>query len=231
MATKTKKSEAPKNVLAPLRIASIQKALKKGDIPTILVEGDYPSRYNEAAAIKKSAEELMIDLKPVMLPSALAELFRNNADRPWDAISSVKLQDAAQEVTRVTFMNKYSNTTAPVVEALFGEIKKKDGKRPDINDYCTRSMVGKFNSAAFQGPDGKFSQERYDEIREALAEVSIRLGIENPLSTEEVVQVLPDFNSRRWMDFDEKTNARITEVIPNQINFVPCPRASDEAAE
>lgn len=228
MATKTtKKNGTPKNVLAPLKVKSIEKAVKKGDIPTIKVEGDYPSRYNEAAAVKKDAEGLMTDLKPIMLPDALAELFRHNSERPWDAISSVKLQDDAEEVTRITFSAKYSAVAAAMAEALFGEIKTKTGKKPDINDYLIRTMVGTFDSTVFLGADGRFDQKRYDKIFGALEAVSKELGIANPLSTSESVQPLPDFHNRRWMDFDLATNQKISQVIQNQVNFVPCPKAAE----
>jgi hypothetical protein len=228
MATKTtKKNGTPKNVLAPIKVKSIQKAVKKGDIPTIIVEGDYPTRYNEAAAVMKEAEELMKDLKPVMLPDALAELFRHNSERPWDAISSVKLQDDAEEVTRVTFTSKYSAVAPAMAEALFGEIRTKAGRKPDINDYLIRTMVGTFDSTVFLGADGRFDQKRYDKIFAALEAVSKELGVPNPLSTSESVQPLPDFHNRRWMDFDLETNQKISEVVKNQTNFVPCPKAAE----
>jgi hypothetical protein len=224
----TKKSNgAKKNELAPLKVKAVEKAAKKGDIPTIMVEGDYPTRYNEAAAVKKDAEGLMADMKPVMLPDAMAELYRHNAEKPWDAISSVKLQDDSGEVTRITFSSKYSAVAPAMAEALFGEIKTKDGKKPDINDYLVRTMVGTFDSSVFLGPDGRFDQKKYDKIKAALDAVSRELGITNPLSTNETVVPLPDFHARRWMDFSEVTNRKITEVIPNQINFVPCPKAAE----
>jgi len=232
MSKTTKNGKTPKNILAPLKVKSIERAVKKGDIPTILVEGDYPTRYNEAAAVKKAAEALMDDLKPVMLPDALAELFRHNSERPWDALASVKLQDDAQEVTCVTFTAKYSAVAPAMAEALFLLIRTKAGKKPDINDYLIRTMVGTFDSAAFLGADGRFNKERFDKISGALAEVSKELGIINPLSTSETVQPLPDFHSRRWMDFDLETNQKISLVIKNQTNFVPKPKAAEgEKAE
>jgi hypothetical protein len=212
--------------LKPSASASV-KAMKKGDIPTILVDGDYPTRYNEAAAVMKDAEELMKDLKPVMLPDALAELFRHNSERPWDAISSVKLQDDAEEVTRVTFTSKYSTVAPAIAEALFGEIRTKAGKKPDINDYLVRTMVGTFDSTVFLGADGRFDKTRYEKIFSALEAVAKELGIVNPLSTSETVQPLPDFHNRRWMDFDLETNQKISGVVKNQTNFVPCPKAAE----
>ena len=222
----TKKPTVKKHELLPLKVKSVEKALKKGDIPTVLVEGDYPTRYNEAAAIVKEAEALMVDLKPILLPDAMSELYRHNSDKPWDPISSVKLQDDAKEVVRVTFVNKYSSTAPVAAEALFADIRTKDGKKPDINNYLTRTLVGSLDSKAFLGSDGKFDKLRYDKISAALTLVCAELGIDNPLSISEAVIPMPDFHGRRWMDFDAATNQRISEVVRNQINFTACPVAA-----
>ena len=139
----------------------------------------------------------------------------------------VLVADDAGEVTRITFSSKYSGVAAAMAEALFGEIKTKDGKKPDINDYLARTMVGSFDSSVFLGPDGRFDQKRYDKIHAAMETVARELGVANPLSTSETVLPLPDFHARRWMDFSLETNKRITEVIPNQVNFVPCPKAAE----
>lgn len=224
---KTKAPVAPKPKLDPLKVKFIIAPSKKGELPTLLVEGDYPSRFNEAAAIKKKAEELMDDMRPIMLPDAMAELYRHNEDRPWDPISSVKLKDGSESVTRITFINRYSGTSPVIAEALFGGIKKKDGTVPDINNYLARTIRATFDSTVFLGPDGKFDAKRYEKFSSAIAAVAQSLGVPNPLSSMETVLPLPDFHSRRWLDFDASTNVKITEVLPNQINFVPCPKAAE----
>ena len=91
-------------------------------------------------------------------------------------------------------------------------------------------MEAEFDSKVFLGQDGRFSQERYDAITEAMDRVSKELGITNPLTTSEVVVPLPDFDNRRWVDFDAATNLKITELIPNQINFVAQPAPAPEKA-
>jgi hypothetical protein len=223
---KSKKNGKPKHVLDPLKVKAVEQAIKPGDIPIIRVAGDYPTRYNDAAAVVKDAEQYMKDLKPIMQPDALAEIFRHNSDKPWDPIASVKFQDDADSVLMVSFTAKYSPTTAAVAEALFKGIKTKNGDAPDINNYLTRTMVGKFDSTCFLGPDGKFDRRKYTAIFEALRGVAQQLGISNPLSTEETVIPMPDFHARRWMDFSVETNKRIAEEIKNQINFVPKPKAA-----
>lgn len=222
------KNNAAKNVLEPLTVKSVAQPVKKGDLPTLLVNGDYPSRYNEASAIKKAAEEFMSELRPILLPDAIAEIYRHNSERPWEPISSVKLQDENENVTRVTFTSKYSDITASVAEALFDTLKTKDGKKPDINNYLARTMVGTFDSAVFLGPDGKFDQKRYEKFVTVIDKVSKELGVTNPLSTHETVAPLPDFHSRRWMDFDVMANQKISEVIQNQTNLVPQPKAAKQ---
>lgn len=229
MAKKTK--EVTK--LDPIKVKGISKPAKKGEIPTIKVEGDCTTRYNGYAAIADDAEGQMKELKRVMLPDALVELFRHNSQRPLEPISSVKIEDEAKSQTRVTFMAKYSAVAPAVVEALFGSIKAKDkDKVLNVNDYFTKTMVGDFDSAVFLNAEGKFDQKRYDAIMEALAAVCKRLDIAAPpLTTKEVVIPLPDFKSRRWMDFDAATNAKITAVVPNQINFTPLADAAEATIE
>jgi hypothetical protein len=217
------KTVKKKNILEPLRIKTVQAPVKKGDIPLIHIENDYPTRYNEASAILKDAEQLMKDLKPIMLPDALAVLYQHNSNKPWDPIASVKLQDDSGEATRITFSSAYNTTTVVAVELLFGQIKKKDGQKPDINTYLTRTMKAKFDDKVFLTPEGRFDQDKYEQIVMSLGLVCQDLGIPNPLSVEETVVPLPDFHSRRWMDFDADTNARITEVMPNTISFTPLP--------
>ena len=219
----TKKSSAPKLVLTPIKVKAITQAQKTGDIPVIQVEGDYPTRYNEAKAVYDEAEGFMKELKPLMLPDALTELFRHNSTRPWDPIKSVKLEDDNKNVTRITWVAKYKQVAATVVEALFGTLKTVHKTTPNVNDYFCKTMVGTFDSKCFLGPDGRFSQDNYDAVTEAMARVSRQLGIANPLTTEEAVVPLPDFDNRRWTDFDAATNAKIATMVPNQINFVPQP--------
>ncbi len=229
MAKKTTK-EVTK--LAPIKVRAIAAPTKKGEIPVIEVEGDCSSRYNGYAAIADDAEGQMKELKRVMLPDALTELFRYNSERPWEPISSVKMKDETKSMTRVTFMAKYSAVAPAVVEALFNNIKTTGKVTPDVNNYFTKTMVGEFNSAVFLNADGRFDQKRYDTIVKAINDACKELEIATPaLTTKEVVVPLPDFKSRRWMDFDAATNAKITAVVPNQINFTPLADAAEAEIE
>jgi hypothetical protein len=229
MAKKTTK-EVTK--LDPIKVKAIEKAVKKGEIPVIKVEGDCATRYNGYAAIKDDADGQMKELKRVMLPDALTELFRHNSERPWEPLSSVKIEDEAKSQTRVTFMAKYSFVAPVVIEALFGNIKTVKKVAPDVNDYFTKTMVGEFNSDVFLNAEGRFDQKRYDAITKALSDVCKELDIATPaLTTKQVVVPLPDFKSRRWMDFDAETNAKITAVVPNQINFTPLADAAEAEIE
>jgi hypothetical protein len=216
-----KKSAAPKNVLAPLHVTAVTKAVKKDEITRIQVENDYPTLYNEASARLKEAEEAMKDLKSIMQPSAIEEIYKINCERPFDTVASVKLVDEKGSELRVTSMNKYSAVAAADAESLFGIIRKKDKAVPDINTYLARVMVGKFDSKCFQGPDGKFDSVRFEMIKGSLDAVCSDLGIQNPLTTEEVVVPLPGFHAQRWFDFDVETNIRISQVVQNTVSFVP----------
>lgn len=227
---KAKTPPRPKHQLAPLSVKANQKPVKTGEVVKLLVDGDYPTRYNEASAIAKDAEQLMEELKPVMSPDAISELFLHNEQTPWEPIKSVSLQDDEHNVTRISFTAKYKEVDVIRAEALFRSLKlrAKEGekaKAPDINDYLAYTMLGKWNSEAFLGEDGKFSKERYDRIMKALDAVSKELGIQNPLSTSQAVMPLPTFATRRWHDFDKAANVEIAQVIQNQVTFTPCPNA------
>lgn len=217
--------------LKPLKVKTVEKAVKKGDVPVILVEGDYCSRYNEAAAIVDDADGLLKALKPLMMPDALSEIYRHNSERPWEPIVSVVLQDEQGKKTRLSFTSSYKDSTAVIVEALFGELTTTKDQKANVNDYVARTMEGSFDSNAFLGPDGKFSQERYDAITKAMADVAAKLGINNPLSTVETVKPLKDFHARRWLDFDRAANEKITRVLQNTVQVVPVAEAKKEEGD
>jgi hypothetical protein len=228
------KVKKPKHVLAPLAIKSINRPAEKGTIPTLLVDGNYPTRYNEAVAAKKAAEELLGLLRPIMQPDAVSEICRHNAEKPWDAIASVRLEDEQHSTTLVSWTSAYAvldEAGIKAAEDLFRRIRKQDGHVPEINDYLSRHLVPKFDTKCFMGPDGKFDQQRYDVIVEALSAACERFGIPNPLSTEEAALVLPDFHERRCRDFDAATNQEIGAVIKNTVRFTPGATAGSTAEQ
>lgn len=222
---KAKKTEAPKNKLAPLQVKSVQKTLVSGDIPTLMVEGNYPTQYNEAVARLKAAEGEITELRPLLIPDARAELFRHNVSRPWDTISSVRLQDDSGSVLLFSFVNKYSDVNQEAVEALFADIRDKHGKVPDINTYFGKTLVGKFDSTVFLDEKGQFDPKRFAVLQQALETASAALGVPNPLTTQEVVKPKGDFHSRRWNDFDEGTNETISKVVQNTVTLSPRAKA------
>lgn len=220
-----KKIAAPAKKLDPIKAKLLEAPVKTGEVLTIYVEGDYPTRYNEASAICKSAEKLMADLKPYMSPDALSKIFEHNAEKPFEPISSVAFQDENGNVTRISFTGKYGDLTAQEAEELFGSLKTKHGTTANVNDYAARTVTAKFDSSVFQDEEGRFNHERYDKIVGALDKVCQELGIKNPLSTSISVKPLPAFHTRRWVDFDRAANVKITKVLKNTISFTPCANA------
>lgn len=227
------KKEKKKNELAPLRLKVSEKPQRYGDVVTLVVEGDYPKRFNEAAAIVEEAKTLMEHLRERMLPDALAEIFQTNVTNPHTPIASVALKDEEGNSTRVSFTKKYSDIPVEAVEALFKNVMvRAKGEQPavaaDINEYISRVVIPSFDGSAFLA-DGKFDKARYTKFAEAIQKVADELKIPNPLSVE--VKVLPrqSFHNRRWVDFDKATNEAISRVVVNQINFVPCINTNGEA--
>jgi hypothetical protein len=227
MAKKSEKTATSKSTLEPLHVKLSEKPVKNGDVVTVLVDDDYPTRYNTASSIAKQAGKLMDEMKPAMIPDALARIMQVNGVHPWEPVASVAYQDPNGNVTRVSFTNKYKEVPAQVAEALFKNLQCKpqeetEGKQANINDYMQRTVVGAFNSECFLNAEGKFDKARYDRIMGALDKVAGELGIQNPVATQEVVKPLPTFPARRWVDFDVDTNLKISKVLINQLQFVPC---------
>lgn len=221
----TKKSTAPVKKLDPIRVNLIEKPVKTGEVLTVIVEDDYPSRYNEASAIGKAADALMKELKPSMEPDAVARVFEQNSEKPFEPINSVSFQDGDGNVTRVSFTGKYADSTAKEMEDLFGGLTTRHGTTANVNDYVARTVVASFDSTVFQNAEGKFDKERYDRIVEALDDVCKELEVTNPLSTTVTVKPLASFHTRRWSDFDLAANRKITKVLKNTVTFTPCPNA------
>lgn len=218
----TKKQPAK---LAPIRVKLLEKPVKAGEVMTVAVEGDYCSRYNEASAIAKAAGDLMTDLKPSMLPDALVRIFENNTKTPFELINSVAFRDEQDNVTRVSFTAKYSDTTAQEVEELFGGLKTTHGTTANVNDYMARTVEAQFDSKVFHDAEGRFDKEKYDRIVEALDKVCKELDVPNPLSSKVTVKPLASFHQRRWNDFSIADNRAISKVLKNTVTFTPCPNA------
>jgi len=226
---KTKQRESGTPKLEPLHVVLESKPLKKGDVVTIQVGDDYPTRYNTASSIAKQAAELMGSLKSAILPDALERFLDINGTNPFEPVSSIAYQDPDGNVLRVSFPIKYKEVPVEALEKLFASIRRRpqdeeeEEKPVDINDYIQRTVVGTFDSGAFQGSDGAFDKKRYDAIMGAMEEVAKKFGIANPLTTQETIKPLPRFHTQRWVDFDIATNRRISTVMPNQTQFSPCP--------
>lgn len=220
--------KTPKKLL-PLTVAVDSKPERKGDVVTVQVAGDYCSRYNEASAIAKQATEIMKRLKPAMEPEFIARVCHENTEHPWQPITSIAFEDEEHNVTRLSFTSKYGQVEPAVVEALFGSLKVRSLEDKgittdaDVNNYVGHTLQASFNSDCFLDEEGRFDGVRYTKIRNALNAVCAELGIANPLTTQKVIKPLPTFHTRRWVDFDAASNERISELIPNQISFTPCP--------
>jgi hypothetical protein len=208
--------------LIKLTVAGRPNHPKTGDIPVIDPGSYWPTQYNKAAEHRKTAEREMVNLKTVMQPAAIHYITNFNCDHPSDAMPSVVFKDKDGAATRITFTRKYFPVNATAAEMLFGHLRLKNGKSADINHYLHRTMVGTFDSSVFIGPHG-FDAECYTKIMQAMEAVSKKLGIQNPLSTEEVVLPRPNFHEIRWQHFTPDANEEITEVIPNQVTFSPLP--------
>ena len=194
-------------------------ATKKGAAP-IAIAGDVAQRYAKALAAEKQAkrdkESAAADLKVIGLP-----LYFNTATAVAQALgevpSSVKVIDETGSIINLACKDVYSKVAPEVAESLFERITKADGTRADINDYVHEIPQAKFDASGFTAPDGTFKEEEFKAFIEAAATVAARLGIPNPLSIANVVQPKDTFHARRFKDFDARTQAAISESLPNTV--------------
>lgn len=201
-----------------------QKKASAKTIPTITVHGDAVTRYNEASDTVAAAEEILKELKPVLVDAGLAYVFEHNREHAKSAdeqISSVNLCDAdSGEICQFSWLKKNLKINAKAVDAEFKGLCTVEGKRANINDYINYVPVASFDTSVFMVNE-KFDMEVYAEYIAALQKVADRYGVENPLTVSKVLQPKPDFHVRRWVDFDATTNLDLQAVIPTQTNLKP----------
>lgn len=202
------------------------------NIPTIEVDGDTVTRYNEACDQMDKAEAVINELKPVLHEAGLQAVFEHNvehAGQPKEIISSINLVDrreegdedeAERQKVQMSWTRKDLKNNAAQVEAEFKRLRTVDGKKADINLFAGYEVVAKFDAAVFM-VDGKFNRERYDAFVEAMKEVSARFNVDNPLTCGKVLKPKPDFHDRRWSQFDVEANLTIQTVLPTQVNLKP----------
>ncbi len=215
-------------------------------IPTVALEsdtGDVVKRYNEARDAKDQADALMKELAPTMLKAGVLAVFDNNCENardPKKIISSVNLVDKPldgapyvpedkQELCMMSWTKKDLKNDPKMVEAQFARLRTTADKLANVNNYATFEPVAEFDGGVFM-VGGKFNQERYDTIMEALNEVSEQLGVPNPLSCSKVLKPKADFHEIRWALFDLEANLAIQTVLPTQINLKPIRPEANGAA-
>jgi len=215
--------------LTSINIPDVADKKAKTTIPTVFVDGDTVTRFNEARDQVDKATEVMNELKPVLQEAGLLAVFTHNcehADDPKAILSSVNLMDKADEETTPTEVCMFSWTkknmgnNAKAVEAEFARTLTADGKKANVNNYVGYEIAASFDTAVFM-VNGKFNQERYEAFMEALTAVSERFEVANPLSCGKVLKPKPDFHEKRWTQFDLETNLALQTVLPTQVNLKP----------
>lgn len=222
------------------------KASRK-NIPTIEVEseaGDMIARYNAAKDAKDQAEAYMKEMAPKLQAIGVTAVFDNNCEHakdPKKIISSVNLADKLpedavplpdekREKLMCSWTKKDMKNDPATVEAQFCKLRTTADRLANINNYAAFEPVAEFDSEVFL-VGGKFNQERYDTIMQALDEVSQELGVPNPLSCSKVLRPKADFHTIRWAMFDLEANLKIQAVLPTQINLKPIRPDNGVAAE
>ncbi len=177
-------------------------------------------RFNTAKAEIARAEAEIIEIEPIIKREGSREVFTLNVSEKSADTKSVKLVDETGSAVRVTLNAVYPALAEETVVNLFESVLKNDGTKPDVNDYVIQTRKAKFDSKAFL-KGGEFCESHYALFFKACQQVADKLGINNPLSTEVVVVPKPDFDKRRYTDFDLASQVRIYEVVPNKTSITP----------
>jgi hypothetical protein len=189
------------------------------DIKTVHIKGQAISRFNAAKAEIARAEADIIEIEPFIKREASREVFAMNVLDKTNDTKSVKLVDETGAGVRVTLSAVYPALAEETVVNLFESIvQKADGSKADVNDYVIQTRKAKFDSKAFL-KDGEFCEAHYSAFFKACQTVADKFGIANPMSTEVVVVPKPDFDKKRYSDFDLAAQTRIYEVVPNKTSI------------
>lgn len=182
------------------------------------IEGNKVTRFNEARDAIKLATETINELRPDLLKVGMQVVFEYNCDNATP-VSSVNLtEDKTGEIVQFSWSKKNNKNNHKQVATQFEAIRNVDGKKVNVNDYTHWVPVADFDVSVFMVKD-EFDKERYAAYMEALEEVSTRFGVKNPLTCVKVLEPRADFHTRRWQDFDLKTNLAIQVVLPTTLTL------------
>ena len=209
--------------LAIIDLPDVDDKKAKSSIPSVKIEGDAVTRYNEARDQVDAATEVMNLLKPTLIEAGLQAVFEHNTKHADDSkaiLSSVNLTDEEKEVCMFTWTRKDLKNAPKQVETEFNRLRMVDGKKANINDCAAFEVVAKFDTGVFMVND-KFNPQRYEAFVDAMAAVAAEYEVENPLSCAKVLVPKADFHDKRWALFDVEANIVIQSVLPTQVNLKP----------
>lgn len=198
---------------------------KKGkEVLSLEVAGDAVKRYNEAQDQIAKAEAVCKKLAPDIIDTGCRFVFEKNCVRGAKPINSVNLVTVEGDKLMVTWTRKSKAMDAVAVEAFF-EGRQTLAKKPaNVNDYAAMVPVAAFEAEVFMAVDPKtaqikFAQERYDAFSAAIQKVADKFGVPNPLTCGKVFTTQPNFQERRFVDFDVDTNLALMEVMPTSVSL------------
>ena len=197
------------------------KAKKSGDIRVVHIDGNKVAAFTAAKAAMARAEADLAEVEPFLKRAGSSEVFADNCRTGRPETKSVKLIDDTGAGVRVTLSAVYPAVNGEVATELFeSTLTKTDGSKVDINDYVFQFRKAKFDAKAFI-VDDEFNEKVYEAFFNACEAVAKKLKIINPLSTDIVTTVKPDFDTRRYTDFTASAQTAIYEVVPNKTSLTP----------
>jgi len=173
------------------------------------------TEYGKAIELAKKVEERVKALQPQVREACVREWAAANLENvPGEPIPSIKVVDANGTTFRVTGQDRYANCDEGKASVMLEALNVPE------DAVMQFKLKARFDDDVFLDENGEFDRAKYDQFNEAIQRVANKLGVQNPLQVEKVVQVKPDFHKVRWHIGNTVTKQlAIFEAIPNTVTL------------
>jgi hypothetical protein len=191
----------------------------KKSVPSIVVEGDLVRRYNAASDACKKAEEEMANIKPLLQLEGVNYVFGVRCK--GDDTSSVNLVDSAEngsDCVQFSFTRKVGALDESTLKLVLAGLKRKDGEPVKLSDYAHWELQASFDAKVLmteQNGKPKLNEALCIEMINAISNIALAHGVENPLKLSRSLVPNDDFHEKRWQDFSPAANKSLLAAFPN----------------
>jgi hypothetical protein len=196
-------------------VSTTAKRKPSSEQPELVVSDALITGFIETSARSDQVDAELAAAKTALITSALPKYFDlcANHNAMFSTVVLAGVDDNGQttgDSVKMTLQNKYPVVDRSKATALFSGMSKDPG------DFCDETVDVKFNSKIFT-VNGTFNTSLFLAMNNAVSKVARDFGVENPLVSETVIRVKPDFHASRVASFTPKQNLAIQESIPMTI--------------